>query len=123
MLALRGACDYNVFGWQKPCYLLQDGYWIRSRSCSTPPNGRTTHGVRNPSAQIALVHSGYEASAVDHTFSGTAWTMGDCKGGVVHQYNDSDALAMLNERSSRCTLTTLSFRSSRTRANLKETRA
>ena len=33
-----GMPTYNVFGWQKPCYLLQDGYAEPSRSCFGIPN-------------------------------------------------------------------------------------
>ena len=38
-----GMPTYNVFGWQKPCYLLQDGYADTFRgAASGRPNGRIT---------------------------------------------------------------------------------
>ena len=41
--------------------------------------------------------SGYEASAVDHTFSGLRGLWATVKAELSTKYNDSDALAMLNE--------------------------
>jgi len=43
------------------------------------------------------VHSGYEASAVDHTFSGLRGVWETVKAELSTKYADSDALAMLNE--------------------------
>jgi len=37
-----GMPTYNIFGWQKPCYLLQDGYAETLRSCWPPPSGAST---------------------------------------------------------------------------------
>jgi hypothetical protein len=44
-----------------------------------------------------MVHSGYEASAVDHTFSGLRGIWETVKAELSTTYSDSDALAMLNE--------------------------
>jgi hopanoid biosynthesis associated radical SAM protein HpnH len=64
-----GMPTYNVFGWQKPCYLLQDGYADSfgelMESTSWDKYG-TESG--NPKCANCMVHSGYEASAVDDTF-------------------------------------------------------
>jgi len=43
------------------------------------------------------VHSGYEASAVDHTFSGLRGLWATVKAGFSTTYADSDALELLNE--------------------------
>jgi hypothetical protein len=43
------------------------------------------------------VHSGYEASAMDHTFSGLRGLWAAMKATFTVQYPDSDALALLNE--------------------------
>jgi len=85
---------YNVFGWQKPCYLLQDGYVDTFQELLDTTEWQS-YGTEsgNPKCANCMVHSGYEASAVDHTFQRAAWTMGDRKGRVVHQIHDSDALA------------------------------
>jgi hopanoid biosynthesis associated radical SAM protein HpnH len=64
-----GMPTYNIFGWQKPCYLLQDGYadtfgeLLRDTEWS---KYGTESG--NPKCANCMVHSGYEASAVDATF-------------------------------------------------------
>jgi len=65
-----GNPTYNIFGWQKPCYLLDEGY------CSTFDELLTTtdwekygHKSRNPKCADCLVHCGFEPSAVVATFS------------------------------------------------------
>jgi hypothetical protein len=44
-----------------------------------------------------MVHSGYEASAVDHTFSGLRGLWATAKATFSGNYEDADALSMLNE--------------------------
>jgi hopanoid biosynthesis associated radical SAM protein HpnH len=93
-----GMPTYNVFGWQKPCYLLQDGYadTFQEMLDSTEwENYGTESG--NPKCANCMVHSGYEASAVDHTFSGLRGLWDTVKAGLSTTYDDSDALALLNE--------------------------
>src|SRR5712691_9409945 len=66
-----GMPTYNIFGWQKPCYLLQDGYADTFQELLDSvewQNYGTESG--NPKCANCMVHSGYEASAVDHTFGG-----------------------------------------------------
>jgi hopanoid biosynthesis associated radical SAM protein HpnH len=63
-----GMPTYNVFGWQKPCYLLQDGYAETFRELMEE-TGWSRYGTgRNERCADCMVHSGYEASAVDETF-------------------------------------------------------
>ena len=93
-----GMPTYNVFGWQKPCYLLQDGYvdTFQELLDSTEwQNYGTESG--NPKCANCMVHSGYEASAVDHTFSGLRGLWATIKAELSVKYDDPDALAMLNE--------------------------
>jgi hopanoid biosynthesis associated radical SAM protein HpnH len=93
-----GMPTYNVFGWQKPCYLLQDGYadTFQELLDSTEwQNYGTESG--NPKCANCMVHSGYEASAVDHTFSGLGGLWETIKSGLAGSYEDADALQMLNE--------------------------
>ncbi|HKW35584.1 MAG TPA: adenosyl-hopene transferase HpnH [Candidatus Acidoferrum sp.] len=93
-----GMPTYNVFGWQKPCYLLQDGYTdtFRELMDSTEwENYGTESG--NPKCANCMVHSGYEASAVDHTFSSWRGLWATMKATFSTIYGDPDALAMLNE--------------------------
>jgi len=93
-----GMPTYNVFGWQKPCYLLQDGYTdtFQELMDSTEwENYGTESG--NPKCANCMVHSGYEASAVDHTFSGWRGLWATVKTSMSTTYGDPDALAMLSE--------------------------
>lgn len=64
-----GMPTYNIFGWQKPCYLLQDGYTETfAELMETTPWQTYGTGSGNPRCAHCMVHSGYEASAVDDTF-------------------------------------------------------
>jgi hopanoid biosynthesis associated radical SAM protein HpnH len=64
-----GMPTYNIFGWQKPCYLLQDGYAESFKELLAETNW-DNYGTEsgNPKCANCMVHSGYEASAVDATF-------------------------------------------------------
>ena len=93
-----GMPTYNVFGWQKPCYLLQDGYadtFQELLDTTEWQNYGTESG--NPKCANCMVHSGYEASAVDHTFSGLAGLWATIKSMLAGSYEDADAQQMLNE--------------------------
>jgi len=93
-----GMPTYNVFGWQKPCYLLQDGYADTFEELMDSvewKNYGTESG--NPKCANCMVHSGYEASAVDHTFSGLGGFWATIKAEFSTTYADADALEMLNE--------------------------
>jgi hopanoid biosynthesis associated radical SAM protein HpnH len=93
-----GMPTYNVFGWQKPCYLLQDGYADTFQELMDSvewQNYGTESG--NPKCANCMVHSGYEASAVDHTFSGLGGLWATTKAAFSMTYADQDALEMLNE--------------------------
>jgi hypothetical protein len=91
---------YNIFGWQKPCYLLQDGYADTFQELLDSvewQNYGTESG--NPKCANCMVHSGYEASAVDHTFGGLRGLWAAAKATFSGSYKDPDALALLNEPS------------------------
>lgn len=64
-----GNPTYNVFGWQKPCYLLQEGY-AKSFNELLDQTEWASYGRKsgNPACQDCMVHCGHEPSAVDHTF-------------------------------------------------------
>jgi len=61
---------YGVFGWQRPCYLLQDGY-ESSYSALVANTSWERYGPAsgNPRCRDCMVHTGFEASAVDEAFS------------------------------------------------------
>jgi len=64
-----GMPTYNIFGWQKPCYLLQDGYYQTFRELLEKTDwNRYGRESGNPRCANCMVHSGYEASAVNDTF-------------------------------------------------------
>jgi hypothetical protein len=65
-----GNPTYSVFGWQKPCYLLQDGYAPSFRSLIEETEWEN-YGPKsgNPQCRDCMVHSGFEASAVEEIFS------------------------------------------------------
>ena len=64
-----GMPTYNIFGWQKPCYLLQDGYADTFEELIRETDwDRYGTESGNPKCANCMVHSGYEASAVNDTF-------------------------------------------------------
>jgi hopanoid biosynthesis associated radical SAM protein HpnH len=93
-----GMPTYNVFGWQKPCYLLQDGYaesFSELLSTTEWQNYGTESG--NPACANCMVHSGYEASAVNATFSSLGGFLATVKATLFTSYKDEEALRMLEE--------------------------
>jgi hopanoid biosynthesis associated radical SAM protein HpnH len=88
-----GMPTYNIFGWQKPCYLLQDGYadtfdeLIRETNWD---NYGTESG--NPKCANCMVHSGYEASAVNDTFGSVGGFLATVRATLFNKYKDPDAM-------------------------------
>jgi len=65
-----GNPTFNMFGWQRPCYLLQDGYAATFRELmETTAWEKYGRKSGNEKCQDCMVHCGFEATAVDHTFS------------------------------------------------------
>jgi len=88
---------YNVFGWQKPCYLLQDGYaetYDELLASTNWHNYGTESG--NPKCANCMVHSGYEASSVDNTFSSLGGMWATVRA-MFSRYPDPEALELLRE--------------------------
>jgi len=94
-----GMPTYNLFGWQKPCYLLQDGYadtFKELMAATEWQNYGTESG--NPKCANCMVHSGYEASSVDDGFGSLRGFFAMVKASVFSgTYKDEEALQMLNE--------------------------
>jgi len=60
----------NVFGWQRPCYLLVDeGYAPDFKSLMEDTNWDKYGTGKNPSCANCMAHCGYEPTAVNDTFS------------------------------------------------------
>ncbi|MBI4750495.1 MAG: adenosyl-hopene transferase HpnH [Acidobacteria bacterium] len=60
-----GNPNYNVFGWQKPCYLLNEGY-AKTFGELLEKTKWEEYGRKsgNPKCQDCMVHCGYEPTAV-----------------------------------------------------------
>lgn len=93
-----GMPTYNVFGWQKPCYLLQDGYADTFAELMAE-TGWANYGTEsgNPKCANCMVHSGYEASSVDYGFGSLKGFVAMAKASLFNRYPDQDARALLNE--------------------------
>jgi hopanoid biosynthesis associated radical SAM protein HpnH len=93
-----GMPTYSIFGWQKPCYLLQDGYADTFNELMTTTewdNFGTESG--NPKCANCMVHSGYEASGVDYTFGSLKGLFAAAKATLFTKNEDDEAFRMLNE--------------------------
>jgi hopanoid biosynthesis associated radical SAM protein HpnH len=64
-----GNPTFNLFGWQKPCYLLQEGHVETFRELMESTDWDSYgHCSGNAKCTDCMVHSGYEPSAVAATF-------------------------------------------------------
>jgi hopanoid biosynthesis associated radical SAM protein HpnH len=64
-----GSPTYNVFGWQRPCYLLDEGYCKSfAELLQTTRWDHYGQASGNPKCSECMVHSGYEPTAVMTTF-------------------------------------------------------
>jgi hopanoid biosynthesis associated radical SAM protein HpnH len=93
-----GMPTFNLFGWQKPCYLLQDGYadtFEELMQATEWANYGTESG--NPKCANCMVHSGYEASAVNDTFGSLRGFLGTVRATFSSRYEDPEAEAILKE--------------------------
>ncbi len=93
-----GMPTYNMFGWQKPCYLLQDGYaeTFQELMASTEWEKYGTESG-NPKCANCMVHSGYEASAVNDTFGSLAGLWNTVRAMAFNRYPDKGAIDLLNQ--------------------------
>jgi hopanoid biosynthesis associated radical SAM protein HpnH len=97
-----GNPTYNIFGWQKPCYLLQEGYVDTFRelieNTAWDAYGRESG---NPKCQQCMVHCGHEPTAVNHTFSSCGGLLGTIKALVFNAYANPGAKRRLSEEATR----------------------
>ncbi len=88
-----GMPTFNIFGWQKPCYLLQDGYadtfdeLIRETDWD-----RYGTESGNPKCANCMVHSGYEATAVNDTFGSIGGFLSTVRATLFNRYKDPDVM-------------------------------
>jgi hopanoid biosynthesis associated radical SAM protein HpnH len=97
-----GNPTYNMFGWQKPCYLLDDGYAETFDELMSETRwddyGRASG---NPKCQQCMVHCGHEPSAVHHTFSSFGGLWATVKAMIFNAYASPKATTRLEEEKSR----------------------
>ncbi len=92
-----GMPTYNLFGWQRPCYVLQDGYAETFDELMESTEWRRYGtGSGNPKCANCMMHSGYEATAVHHTFSTWSGFLATVKAKFSSRYADAAALAALD---------------------------
>ena len=92
-----GSPAYSIFGWQKPCYLLQDGYTESfAELMSETAWEQFGAGSGNPKCANCMVSCGYEPSAVIDGFGSLKGFWGMVKG-TFSLYKDEHALKLLNE--------------------------
>ncbi len=93
-----GMPAYNIFGWQKPCYLLQDGY-VDSFKELIGTTDWDNYGTEsgNPKCANCMVSCGYEASAVNDGFGSWRGFVAMAKASLFSKYQDRGALDLLNQ--------------------------
>ena len=93
-----GMPTYNIFGWQKPCYLLQDGYTdtFAELMASTQWEQYGTESG-NPRCANCMMHCGYEPSAVNETFGSLRGFLATARASLFTHYRDRDAERLLAE--------------------------
>ena len=61
---------YNIFGWQRPCYLLSDEGYAPTYQSLIEDTPWEHYGVgRNPRCDNCMAHCGFEGTAVNDAFS------------------------------------------------------
>jgi len=89
---------YSIFGWQKPCYLLQEGYADSFQELIDETEW-DNYGVAsgNPKCANCMVHCGYEPTAVNHTFASFGGLWGTIKAMIFDRYANPKAKRRLDE--------------------------
>jgi hypothetical protein len=92
-----GSPAYSIFGWQKPCYLLQDGYTETYKELIETTKWEE-YGVAsgNPKCANCMVSCGYEPTAVVDGFLSLKGFWGMVKGNFS-SYRDPHAMKVLND--------------------------
>jgi hypothetical protein len=92
-----GMPAFNIFGWQKPCYLLQEGYAGSYKELLATTKWEE-YGVAsgNPKCANCMVSCGYETTAVIDGFGSVKGFLAMVRGNF-RKYRDPHALRLLNE--------------------------
>ena len=62
-----GIPSYSLFGWQRPCYLMADGYATTYRELIETTDWSSCGRGRDPRCENCMAHCGYEPTAVLQT--------------------------------------------------------
>jgi hopanoid biosynthesis associated radical SAM protein HpnH len=62
-----GIPSYSIFGWQRPCYLMADGYAASYQELLEETDWERYGRGRNPKCANCMAHCGYEPTAVAET--------------------------------------------------------
>ena len=89
---------YNVFGWQKPCYLLEDGY-VKTFAELLKDTEWSNYGTgsANPKCNNCMVSCGYEPTAVDEMFTSVGGLFSAARATLFNRYADKKARQLLAE--------------------------
>ncbi|MSR28290.1 MAG: adenosyl-hopene transferase HpnH [Phycisphaerales bacterium] len=93
-----GNPTYNLFGWQKPCYLLNEGYFDTFKELmDLTPWEQYGLASGNSKCQNCMVHCGHEPTAVDYTFSGVGGLVATIRAMIFSTYASPRAKDALRE--------------------------
>ena len=88
---------YNIFGWQRPCYLLQEGYAETFKELlETTQWAEYGAASGNPKCANCMVSCGYEPTAVMDGFGSLKGFLAMVRG-TFSKYPDQHALNLLSE--------------------------
>jgi hopanoid biosynthesis associated radical SAM protein HpnH len=76
-----GIPSYSIFGWQRPCYLMSDGYVSSYRELVETTDWDAYGRGRDPRCANCMAHCGYEPSAVLATMGSLKETLRAAVGG------------------------------------------
>jgi hopanoid biosynthesis associated radical SAM protein HpnH len=103
-----GMPAYSIFGWQRPCYLQQDGYAESfGELVGTTDWSKYGYESGNPKCANCMLHSGYEASAVNYTFS-LRGVFATVRAMLSSRYRDVEALQQVEAETPHKTLVQIS---------------
>ena len=93
---------FNIFGWQKPCYLLQEGYADTFAELMHETEwDRYGRASGNPKCANCMVHCGYEPTAVNHTFASFGGMFATIKAMLFNTYANPRARRGLAEEATK----------------------
>jgi hopanoid biosynthesis associated radical SAM protein HpnH len=62
-----GIPSYSVFGWQRPCYLMSDGYASSYKELLEETDWESYGRGKDPRCDNCMAHCGYEPTAINET--------------------------------------------------------